>query len=122
MKGLFIAYAISDAYLRYGGVIDVNGVEFKGAADRYSSPKVTIQEMPRLSTMLKDSGSMISADFSSVDDIKAIADRIIPCYSYVNSSNISLTGNELAKQAFGETNEYLARSNVKAMIRILEKH
>ena len=55
MKGLFIAYAISDAYLRQGGVIDVESVDFKGAMDRYSLPKVTIQEMPRLSTMLRDS-------------------------------------------------------------------
>lgn len=121
MKGLFVAYAISTSYLRYGGVIDVGGVDFKAAADRYSAPKVTIQEMPRLSTMLRDSGALISADFSSIDDLKAIANKIIPCYSYANSNNITSTGDELARKAFEATNDFLARHNVMSMVKILEK-
>jgi hypothetical protein len=102
-------------------VIDVGGVDFKAAADRYSAPKVTIQEMPRLSTMLRDSGALISADFSSIDDLKAIANKIIPCYSYANSNNITSTGDELARKAFEATNDFLARHNVMSMVKILEK-
>jgi len=121
MKGLFIAYAISDFYLGYSGVIEVDGVDFKAAAEKYGTPNVTIQEMPRLSTMLRDSGAMISADFSSRDDLKAIANKIIPCYSYANSRSVTLTADELANKAFETTNEFLARTNVMAMMKILEK-
>jgi hypothetical protein len=121
MKGLFIAYAISTFYLGYSGVLQVAGMDFKAAADQYGTPKVTIQEMPRLSTMLKDSGSMVSADFSSIDDLKAIAGKIIDCYAFVSSKSIKMTADELAKAAFQNTNEFLARSNVKAMVKILEK-
>ena len=121
VKGLFIAYAISTNYLRYGGVIDVETVPFKAAADKFAAPKVTIQEMPRLSTMLRDSGAMVSADFDSLDDLKAIADKIIPCYAHATSNNIDITGAELAKKAFESTNEFLARPNVMAMVKILEK-
>ena len=121
MKGLFIAYAISTFYLGYSGVIEVEGVDFRAQADQYGKPKVTIQEMPRLSTMLRDSGAMISADFGSIEDIKSIAAKIIPCYSFTNSRNISLTADELAKQSFEITNDFLARPNVMAMIRILDK-
>jgi len=121
MKGLFIAYAISTFYLGYSGVIEVGGVDFKAQADKYGTPKVTIQEMPRLSTMLRDSGAMISADFSSMDDLKAIAEKIINCYSYVTSKKIPLTGEELAKQSFSATNDFLARSNVMTMVKMLDK-
>lgn len=121
MKGLFIAYAISTFYLGYSGVIEIGGVDFQAQADQYGKPKVTIQEMPRLSTMLRDSGAMVSADFSSINDIAAIAERIIPCYSFANARNVSITGNELAKESFERTNTFLARSNVMAMVRILDK-
>ena len=121
MKGLFIAYAISTFYLRYSGVIEVGGVDLQAQADTYGKPKVTIQEMPRLSTMLRDSGAMVSADFSSLDDITAIAKRIIPCYSFAASKNISISGNELAKESFEKTNDFLARPNVMTMVRILDK-
>lgn len=121
MKGLFIAYAISTFYLGYSGVLKVAGMDFNAAADQYGVPRVTIQEMPRLSTMLKDSGSMVSADFSSSDDLKAIAEKIIDCYGHANSKNIAMTSENLAKEAFQNTNEFLARANVKAMVKILEK-
>jgi hypothetical protein len=120
MKGLFIAYAISTFYLGYSGVIEVGGVDFKAAADKYGAPKVTIQEMPRLSTMLRDSGAMVSADFSSMSDLKAIAGKIIPCYSYVNSRKMKMEADELAKKAFEMTNDFLARRNVMAMVRTLD--
>ena len=120
MKGLFIAYAISTFYLGYSGVIEVEGVDFRAQADQYGKPKVTIQEMPRLSTMLRDSGAMISADFGSMEDIKSIASKIIPCYSFTNSRNISLTADELATQSFEITNDFLARPNVMTMIKTLD--
>ena len=121
MKGLFIAYAVSTFYLGYSGVIEVGGFDFKAAADKYGTPKVTIQEMPRLSTMLRDSGSMISADFSSIEDLKAIAGKIIDCYSYVTSKKITLNADDLARKAFEQTNDFLARPNVMQMVKTLEK-
>ncbi len=121
MKGLFIAYAISTFYLGYSGVIELGGVDFQAQADTYGKPKVTIQEMPRLSTMLRDSGAMVSADFSSMDDLKAIAKNMIPCYSSAKSRKISISNDELAKRSFNRTNNFLARTNVMTMVRILDK-
>lgn len=121
MKGLFIAYAISTFYLGYSGVIEVGGVDFKAQADTYGKPKVTIQEMPRLSTMLRDSGAMVSADFTSPADLKAIAQKIISCYSFAKSEKISMSEDELTKESFRRTNAFLARPNVMTMVRILDK-
>jgi len=121
MKGLFICYAISTFYLGYSGVIEVEGIDFRAQADQYGRPKVTIQEVPRLSTMLRESGSMVSADFSDISDIKRIAQKIIPCYARATGKSISMEADSLAKEAFNRTNEYLARSNVMTMVKYLDK-
>jgi hypothetical protein len=99
----------------------VGGVDFKAQADKYGTPKVTIQEMPRLSTMLRESGAMVSADFSSIDDIKAIASRIVPCFSFASERSVSISSDELARKSFEATNDFLARPNVMTMVKILDK-
>jgi len=120
MRGLFICYAISTFYLGYSGVIQLKGVDFKAQADQYGTPRVTIQEVPRLSTMLQESGSMVSADFAGIEDLKRIAQKIILCYSRAKMQKISLNQEELAKEAFKRTNRFLARPNVMTMVRHLE--
>jgi hypothetical protein len=121
MKGLFICYAISTFYLGYSGVIEVEGVDFRAQADQYGKPNVTIQEVPRLSTMLRESGSLVSADFSDLDDLEKIAEKIIKCYAHAKKQSISLDPHDLATEAFGRTNEYLARSNVMTMVKHLDR-
>jgi hypothetical protein len=120
MKGLFICYAISTFYLGYSGVVEVEGVDFRAQADQYGRPKVTIQEVPRLSTMLRESGSMVSADFSDIEDIEKIAAKVIPCYAHAKGQSISIDPKKLAKEAFNRTNEYLARSNVMTIVKYLD--
>lgn len=120
-QGLFVIYAISTFFLGYSGVIERSGVDFAAQADKYSRPKVTLMDVPRLGTVLKDSASQIDISFDSMTDLKNLAEKIITCYCQATKKTITIDSEKLAKESFEKTNTFLARENVKAMIKALDK-
>ncbi len=119
-RGLFVVYGISTFFLGYSGVIARSGVDFAAQADKYGRPKATLMDVPRLATVLKDSASEIDISFDSMTDLENLARNVIPCYSQATKKQIKSTPEELAKLAFDRTNTFMARDNVKAMVKVLE--
>jgi hypothetical protein len=120
-QGLFVVYAISTFFLGYSGVIERIGVDFAAQADRYGRPKVTLMDVPRLGTVLKNSASQIDISFDSMTDLENLAEKIITCYGQAMKKTITIGSKELAKESFNKTNTFLARANVMAMVNILDK-
>lgn len=120
-QGLFVVYAISTFFLGYSGVIERSGVDFAAQADRYGRPKVTLMDVPRLGTVLKNSASQIDISFDSRTDLENLAEKIITCYGQAMKKTITIDPKELAKESFENTNTFLARTNVMAMIKTLDK-
>jgi hypothetical protein len=120
-QGLFVVYAISTFFLGYSGVIERTGVDFAAQADRYGRPKVTLMDVPRLGTVLKNSASQIDISFDSMTDLENLAEKIITCYGQAMKKTITIGSKELAKESFDKTNTFLARTNVMAMVNILDK-
>ncbi|MBT9145624.1 MAG: hypothetical protein DDT42_01498 [candidate division WS2 bacterium] len=120
-QGLFVVYAISTFFLGYSGVIERSGVDFAAQADRYGRPKVTLMDVPRLGTVLKNSASQIDISFDSMTDLGNLAEKIITCYGQAMKKTITIDPRELAKESFEKTNTFLARMNVMAMIKTLDK-
>jgi hypothetical protein len=120
-EGLFVVYAISTFFLGYSGVIGRPGVDFAALANKYGIPKVTLMDVPRLGTVLKDSASQIDISFDSMRDLENLAEKIITCYGQAEKKSITIDPKELAKESFDKTNTFLARANVMAMVNILDK-
>jgi len=121
MKGLFICYAISTFFLGWSGAFSDEEIDFKALAEKYGKPNISIQEVPRLATMLMDSGATVPVDFSSVGDLELIASPIIRHYQKAFNAQANLTAKELANKSFDRTNKFLARPNVMAMTKILDQ-
>jgi hypothetical protein len=118
-QGLFVVYAISTFFLGYSGVIKRSGVDFAAQADKYGRPKVTLMDVPRLGTVLKDSASQIDISFDSLADLENLAEKVMTCYKQATPESIQFEPRELAKQSFDRTNTFLARANVMAMVKLL---
>jgi hypothetical protein len=121
MKGLFICYAISTYFLGWSGVFADEDIDFKALAERYGKPNISIQEVPRLATMLMDSGATVPVDFGSLRDLELIASPIIEHYQKAFNSQVQMSAKELASKSFERTNKFLARPNVMAMTKILDE-
>ncbi len=122
-QGLFVVYAISTFFLGYSGVIERSGVDFAAQADRYGRPKVTLMDVPRLGTVLKDSASQIDISFDSLADLENLAEKIISCYGQAMKKTITINPKVLAKESFEKVtvpNKFLARANVMAMVKTLD--
>jgi hypothetical protein len=119
-QGLFVVYGISTFFLGYSGVIERTGVDFAAQADKYGRPKVTLMDVPRLGTVLKDSASQIDISFDSMNDLTNLASRVIPCYKQATKRMCTVQPANLAKDVFNKTNTFLARSNVMAMMKLLD--
>ena len=119
-QGLFVVYGISTFFLGYSGVIERSGVDFAAQADKYGRPKVTLMDVPRLGTVLKDSASQIDIAFDSISDLENLAAKVTPCYKQATKKMVDVLPNELAKASFDRTNTFLARANVMAMMKILD--
>lgn len=119
-QGLFVVYAISTFFLGYSGVIERSGVDFAAQSDKYGRPKVTLMDVPRLGTVLKDSASQIDVSFDSIIDLENLAEKIITCYQQAMKKTIAINFKDLAKESFERTNMFLARANVQAMLKILD--
>lgn len=122
MSGLFVVYAISTFLLGYSGIINRAGVDFGAQVDKYSRPKVTLLDVPRLGTVLKDSASTIYVGFDSIEDLKNVAAKIIACYSNTKKVSVTQTPDELARYSYDTTQVFLARSNVMAIIKYLDQN
>jgi hypothetical protein len=120
-QGLFVVYAISTFYLGYSGVSPRTDIDFAAIADKIGRPKVTLMDVPRLGTVLKDSAAQIDVSFDSLMDLENLAEKIITCYGQSMKKSITISPKELAKDSFDKTNKFLARSNVMAMIKALDK-
>jgi len=120
-QGLFVVYAISTFFLAYSGVIERSGVDFAAQADKFGRPKVTLMDLPRLGNVLKDSASEIDISFDSPTDLENLAEKVITCYEQAMKKTISIKPKDLADESYNKTSEYLARNNVKAMLKILDK-
>jgi hypothetical protein len=121
MKGLFICYAVSNFFLGWSGVVDDKEVDFKALAEKYGKPNISIQEVPRLGTMLMDSGATVPVDFGSLADLELIAGPIIDHYQKAYATHFKMDSKELAQKSFDGTNTFLARSNVMTMVKILDE-
>lgn len=121
-QGLFVVYGISTFFLGYSGVIQRSGVDFAAQADKIGRPKVTLMDVPRLGTVLKDSASQIDIAFDSIVDLENLAGKVIPCYKQATKKTVQISPNDLAKASFDKTNPntFLARDNIKAMMKILD--
>lgn len=119
-QGLFVVYGISTFFLGYSGVIERSGVDFAAQADKYGRPKVTLMDVPRLGTVLKDSASQIDISFDSMSDLENLAERIIPCYKQAMKKAVQIKPKELAEGSFDKTNTFLARTNVMTMIKSMD--
>lgn len=119
-QGLFVVYGISTFFLGYSGVIERSGVDFAAQADKYGRPKVTLMDVPRLGTVLKDSASQIDISFDSMSDLENLAERIIPCYKQAMKKAVQIKPKELAGGSFDKTNTFLARTNVMTMIKSMD--
>lgn len=122
-QGLFVVYAISTFFLGYSGVIERSGIDFGAQADRYGRPKVTLMDVPRLGTVLKDSASQIDISFDSLMDLENLAEKVIACYGQAKKKTITISPKELAKDSYGKVtapNKFLARANVMTMVKILD--
>jgi len=119
-QGLFVVYGISTFFLGYSGVIERSGVDFAAQADRYTRPKATLMDVPRLGTVLKDSAAQIDISFDSLTDLENLAEKIITCYGQAMKKTITIDPKELAKESFDKTNTFLARADVMAMVKTLD--
>jgi hypothetical protein len=119
-QGLFVVYAISTFFLGYSGVIERSGVDFAAQADKYGRPKVTLMDVPRLGTVLKDSASRIDISFDSLSDLENLAAKVLLCYKQATAKSIQLEPKQLAKLSFDRTNTFLARTNVMAMMKLMD--
>jgi hypothetical protein len=119
-EGLFVVYAISTFYLGWSGVIECPGVDFAALANKYGIPKVTLMDVPRLGTVLKDSASKIDISFDSKEDLENLAEKIITCYGQAEKKSITIDPKELANESFNKTNTFLARANVMRMVKMLD--
>ncbi len=119
-QGLFVVYGISTFFLGYSGVIERSGVDFAAQADRSSRPKVTLMDVPRLGTILKDSASQIDISFDSITDLENLAEKITICYGQAMKKTIAIDTKKLAKEAFDKKNTFLARANVMTMVKALD--
>ncbi|OGH07116.1 MAG: hypothetical protein A2W22_02575 [Candidatus Levybacteria bacterium RBG_16_35_11] len=119
-QGLFIVYAISTFFLGYSGVIERSGVDFAAQADKYSRPKVTLMDVPRLGTVLKDSAAKIDISFDSITDLGNLAEKILICYTQAMKKTFTIDPKDLAKESYDKTSVFLARANVMAMIKTLD--
>ncbi len=54
-------------------------------------------------------------------DLGNLAEKIITCYGQAMKKTITIDPRELAKESFEKTNTFLARMNVMAMIKTLDK-
>ena len=123
-QGLFVIYAISTFFLGYSGVIERSGVDFAAQADKPSRPKVTLMDVPRLGTVLKDSASQIDVSFDSMTDLEKLAGKIISCFNQAMKKTIQISPKDLARESYEKVtvpNKFLARANVMAMIKTLDK-
>lgn len=120
-QGLFVVYAISSFYLGYSGVAPRTDIDFAAMADRIGRPKVTLMDVPRLGTVLKDSASQIDISFDSPTDLENLAEKVITCYGQTMKRTISIKPKDLADESFNKTSKYLARVNVMAMVKTLDK-
>lgn len=120
-QGLFVVYAISTFFLGYSGVIERSGVDFAAQADKYSRPKVTLMDVPRLGTVLKDSAAQIDISFDSITDLENLAKKILICYTQAMKKTFTIDPKDLAKESYDKTSVFLARANVMAMIKVLDK-
>ncbi len=102
-------------------MIERSGVDFAAQADRYGRPKVTLMDVPRLGTVLKDSASQIDISFDSLTDLENLAEKVITCYSQSTKKTNKKDTKTLSKESFDKTNTFLARANVMAMIKILDE-
>lgn len=119
-QGLFIVYAISTFFLGYSGVIQRSGVDFAAQADQYGRPKVTLMDVPRLGTVLKDSASQIDISFDSMSDLENLAEKVMLCYKQATAKPVQFAPKELAKSSFDRTSTFLARTNVMRMMKLLD--
>jgi hypothetical protein len=119
-QGLFVVYGISTFFLGYSGVIERSGVDFAAQADKYGRPKVTLMDVPRLGTVLKDSASQIDIAFDSIADLGNLAGKAIPCYKQATKKVVQISPSDLARASFDQTSTFLARTNVMAMMKILD--
>lgn len=119
-QGLFVVYAISTFYLGYSGVAPRMDIDFAAMADKIGRPKVTLMDVPRLGTVLRDSASQIDISFDSMADLEKLAEKIIACYGQTMKKTIEINPKELAKSSFNKTNTFLARANVMTMMKILD--
>ncbi len=121
-NGLFVVYGISTFFLGYSGILERSGVDFAAQADKYGRPKVTLMDVPRLGTVLKDSAAQIDISFDSLQDLEHLAERVIPCYSHaMRKTSVSVVSKDLAKASFDRTNKFSARANIMAMVKVLDK-
>lgn len=118
--GTFVCYAISTFFLGYSGIIEVDGVDFRGQADRYRKPKVTLDDIPRLSSVLKNSAATVAVDFDSLEDLTRVAELVQGCYERAHDCRIDAEPAELARAAYDATSTHLARTNIQEIIRQLD--
>ncbi len=120
VDGLFMVFAVSTFYLGYSGILEVEGVDFKAQADRFGRPKVVLADIPRLYGVLKHNPFTIPVDFEAVEDLRSVAERILPHWEKARGKKGPVSAEELARAAFDETGAYTAGPNIQAMVKALE--
>lgn len=120
-EGLFIIYAISIFYLGYSGVVSMTSAALRARAERYGIPNVRIDDIPRLVSILKHSASAVITDFTSLDDLIAVALNVVLCYEKANDYHPKIDPAQLAQEVFDRTGSFVARDNIQEMIRALDK-
>jgi hypothetical protein len=77
--------------------------------------------VPRLGTVLKDSAAQIDISFDSITDLENLAKKILICYTQAMKKTFTIDPKDLAKESYDKTSVFLARANVMAMIKVLDK-
>jgi hypothetical protein len=119
LQGLFLCFAISTFFLGYSGILEIEGVDFKARADREGRPKVQLGDVPRLAYLLKHSATMVDIEVN-MEDLKAIAERVLGCYQRAKQKTLNITPDKLALEAYNSTGSFLAGPNIQRMINILD--
>jgi hypothetical protein len=119
LQGLFLCFAISTFFLGYSGILEIESADLKARADREGRPKVQLGDVPRLANLLKHSATMVDIEVN-MDDLKAIAERVIGCYQRATQKTVNITPEQLALEAYDSTGSLLAGPNIQRMIKILD--
>jgi len=62
----------------------------------------------------------VPTDFESLEELSAIAGKVMMCFSKAKGGVPTNTEEQLARDAFEVTSNFLARDNIQAMIKVLD--